>query len=70
MTPSKGKVSDSSDSTKVLIILMFDLFCRFFWIFFLPRPPFLPASVVVVDFIGTWKYIKLLSFIFNFSFFS
>ena len=51
---------------KNLLFLCFDLFCRFFGIFFFL--PFLPPSVVVVDFIGTWKSIQLLS-IFFFSLF-
>ena len=55
MTPSEGEDSDSSDSGKTFITLIFDLFCRFFWIFsFLFLPPSPP--VVVVDFIGTNKY--------------
>ena len=51
VTPSKGKDPDSSDSEKHLSFLCFNLFYRFFWIF----SPFLPHSVVIVDFIGTMK---------------
>ena len=50
MTPSEGEDSDSSDPRKILIILIFftssvDSFGFFF-----------PASVVVVNFIGTMKF--------------
>ena len=60
MTPSEGKDSDSSDSTKTFIILCFGLSYRFFWISFgnwisfyslLPSHP----AVVLVNFIGTMK---------------
>ena len=51
VTPSKRKDSDRSDSRKTFIILMvFYLFSRFFWIFFLP-----PPHTVIVNFIGTIK---------------
>ena len=55
----RGKDSDSSEiNEKHLLFLCFDLFCRFFWIFFsfcfLPLCP--PPCIVVVDFIGTMKY--------------
>ena len=40
---------------KYLLFLSFDLFYRFFWIFFFFLFPFLPHSVVVVDFIDTRK---------------
>ena len=52
MTPSEGKDSDSSDSRKTFIILMFSLVLEMLLDFsFLSHP-----SVVVVDFIGTMKY--------------
>ena len=40
-TPSMGKDSDSSDSEKHLFFLCFDMFNRFFWIFFSFFPPLL-----------------------------
>ena len=65
MTPSKAKDSDSSDSNKNknkqkkppkhLLFSCFDLFYRFFWIFFFVVFPLFSPSVVVVDFIGTVK---------------
>ena len=52
VTPSEGKDSDSSDSRKTFIILMFSLVLEMLLDFsFLSHP-----SVVVVDFIGTMKY--------------
>ena len=60
MSPSEGKDSDSSDSRKTSIILMFSLVLYILVDFFL----FFPPSVVVDDFIGTTKSIKLLSFFF------
>ena len=38
-----------------LLILCFDLFYRYFWIFLIFFFSFSPPSVVVVDFIGTMK---------------
>ena len=52
MNPREGKDSDSSDSRKYLLFLCYDLFCRFFWIFF---SLLFSPSVVLVDFIGTMK---------------
>ena len=55
MIPSKGKDSDSSDSRKTFILLIFDLLCRFFWIFllfFFPSPYPHPPGIVVVNFFG------------------
>ena len=56
MTPSEGKVSDSSDSRKTFIILIFLLvlwiFLDFFFHFLFS---FFPPYVVVVNFIGTKK---------------
>ena len=60
MTPSKGKDSDSSDSRKASIILMFSLVLYILVDFFL----FFPPCVVVDGFIGTTKSIKLLRFFF------
>ena len=54
VTPSKGKDSESSDSRKTFIILMFGLFLEIlldFCFFFFP----FPCSVVVVNFFGTLK---------------
>ena len=48
MTPSKGRDSDSSDSRKTFIILMFSLVLQILLDFF-------SQSVVVVNFIGTMK---------------
>ena len=48
MTPSTGKDSDSSDSRKAFIILMFSLVLQILLDFFFP-------SVVVVNFVGTMK---------------
>ena len=52
MTSSEGKDSVAVTGEKNLLFLCFDLFCRFFWIFF-SFFPFVPHSVVVVDLIGT-----------------
>ena len=54
MTPSEGKDSDSSDSRKAFIILMFSFVLLSLLDFFLFFPIF-PPSVVVVDFVGTIK---------------
>ena len=48
MTPSNGKDSDSSNSGKTFIILMFSLVLQILLDFF-------SQSVVVVNFIGTMK---------------
>ena len=62
MTASETKDSDSSDSRKTFIILIVDLYCRFFWIYF----SFFSSSVVVVNFPALRNLIKLLSFFFFF----
>ena len=62
MTASETKDSDSSDSRKTFIILIFDLYCRFFWIYF----SFFSSSVVVVNFPALRNLIKHLSFFFFF----
>ena len=43
VTPNEGNDSDSSDSRKTFILLIFHLFSKFFWIFFLFYP--LPAPL-------------------------
>ena len=50
--PSEGKDTDSSDSRKTLF-LFFDFSVEFFGFLFLF--PFIPLSIVVVDFLGTMK---------------
>jgi len=45
-----------------VLFLHFDLFCRFFWIFFFLFTP----TVVVVDFIGTMKSNSAFEFLFSF----
>ena len=50
--PVRERTLTAVTREKHLLFLCFDLFCRFFWIFFIP---FTPSSVVVVDFIGTVK---------------
>ena len=55
MTLREGNNSDSSDSRKTFITLMFDFLCRVFWIFFFLFFFFLSPSIVVVNFIGTIK---------------
>ena len=47
---------------KYLLFVGFDLFCRFFWIFF---PLFFPPSVVVINFIGTMKSNETFEFFFS-----
>jgi len=46
---------------KHLLFVSFDLFCRFFWIFF---PLFFPPSVVIINFIGTLKSNETFEFFF------
>ena len=59
MSPSEGKDTDSSDSRKTLF-LFFDFSVEFFGFLFLF--PFIPLSIVVVDFLGTMKSVSLLGF--------
>ena len=59
VSPSEERTLTAVTQEKHLLFLCFDLFCRFFWIFF----PFYSPFVVVVDFIGTMKS-KLLTFFF------
>ena len=49
---SDSNDSDSNDST-FIILIFFNLFCRFFWNFFLSFISYFYPSVVVVDFTGT-----------------
>ena len=55
MTASERKDSDSSDSRKTFIFLMFDLFYRVFLIFFLFFAPPPPTPVVIVYFTDIMK---------------
>ena len=62
MTPTRERTLTTVTQEKHLLFLSFDLFCRFFWTFFLF---FLLYSVIVVDFIGSRNLIKLLRFYFS-----
>ena len=62
MTPTRERTLTAVTQEKHLLFLSFDLFCRFFWTFFLF---FLLYSVIVVDFIGSRNLIKLLRFYFS-----
>ena len=57
MTPARERTLTAVTQGKHLLFLCFDLFCRFFWIFFLSFSP----SVLIVNFIDTMKF-KILSF--------
>ena len=63
VTPSEGRTLTAVTQEKHLLHLCFDLFCRFFWIFFF-CVSFIFLSVVVVDFLALLNLIKLLSFFF------
>ena len=60
MTPSEGRILTAVTQEKRLLFLFFDLFCRFFYIFF-------PASVVLSILLALRNPIKFLSFFFRFS---
>jgi len=55
---SAGKDSDSSDSRKIFIILIFDLFCRLCWI----SPPIFFPLLLLSILLALRNQIKLLSF--------
>ena len=58
--PAKERTLTAVTQEKHVLLLCFDLFCRFFWIFFLFLPP---SQLKLSILLALWNLIKLLSFL-------
>ena len=59
--PMRERTLTAVTQGKHLLFLCFDLFCRFFWIFFFPFSPSLSLLLILL---ALWNLIKLLRFFF------